>query len=126
MLEQLEFTIEQLAQVRAVVQDHTSRLGVGDNRAYDYVLAADEVAANTIVHSGGAGTLRLWRNGDCLTTEVRDRGTLNVQPAPSQNQPPTDLPGGRGLWLVHQLCDLVQTRTIPTEGTITRLHISRR
>ena len=33
---------------------------------------------------------------------------------------PFDQPGGHGLWVVNQPCDLVQTRTSPT----TRLHMT--
>jgi hypothetical protein len=37
--------------------------------------------------------------------------------------PSDGLPGGKGLWVVNQLCDLVQARTGPA-GTTTRLHMS--
>ena len=30
--------------------------------------------------------------------------------------------GGRGLWMVNQLCDLVQLRTFPA-GAVVRLHL---
>jgi MEDS: MEthanogen/methylotroph, DcmR Sensory domain len=39
-------------------------------------------------------------------------------------QPP-DSPGGHGLWLVNELCDLAERRTGPA-GTTTRLHMRRR
>jgi anti-sigma regulatory factor (Ser/Thr protein kinase) len=125
VLEEYRFTADRLAKVRALVESQTARLGLGGGRTYDYVLAVDEVAANSVIHGGGAGTLRIWRTGDCLTTEIRDRGFLDVASATPEQRPAADLPHGRGLWLIHQLCDLVQTRSTPAEGTTTRLHISR-
>lgn len=125
VLEEFSFTADQLARVRAMVESQAARLGLGGGRTYDYVLAVDEVAANSIIHGGGAGTLRIWRTGDCLTTEVRDRGVLDVARDTPDQRPGTEMLYGRGLWLVHQLCDLVQTRSTPAEGTTTRLHISR-
>ncbi len=125
VLEQYVFGVDDLAQVRSLVDGHAARLGLGGGRAYDYVLAVDEVAANSIVHGGGTGTLRIWRHDDCLTSEVHDRGVLHG-PSTVGRRPSTGDHHGRGLWLVHQLCDLVQIRSSATEGTTVRLHISRR
>ncbi len=76
VLEEYDFGAGELAQVRNLVDGHAARLGIGGGRAYDYVLAVDEVAANSIVHGGGSGTLRVWRHGDCLTIEIHDRGVV--------------------------------------------------
>jgi anti-sigma regulatory factor (Ser/Thr protein kinase) len=35
--------------------------------------------------------------------------------------PPIEQYGGRGLWIVNQLCDLVQIRSAPS-GTVVRVH----
>ena len=39
-------------------------------------------------------------------------------------QPVLDEPGGRGLWLANQLCDLVQVRTFEN-GNVVRIHMTR-
>jgi anti-sigma regulatory factor (Ser/Thr protein kinase) len=39
--------------------------------------------------------------------------------------PADDLPGGQGLWLVNQVCDLVEVRSSP-DGTTICLHMSLR
>ena len=39
-------------------------------------------------------------------------------------QPVLDQPGGRGLWLANQLCDLVQVRTFEL-GNVVRIHMAR-
>jgi anti-sigma regulatory factor (Ser/Thr protein kinase) len=119
------FEAEQLPQVRRIVDGHAARLGIAGGRTYDYVLAVDEVATNSIRHGGGTGILQVWLTGGCLTSEIRDRGVLDSRPTATDQRPPPDQTSGRGLWLVHQLCDLVQTRSSPSEGTLTRLHISR-
>jgi anti-sigma regulatory factor (Ser/Thr protein kinase) len=125
VLQLFMFDAGQLSQVRRIVDGYAARLGLGGSRTYDYVLAVDEVAANSIRHGGGTGILRVWRKGGCLTSEIRDRGVIDSHPTATDERPPTDQKSGRGLWLVHQLCDLVQTRSTPSEGTLTRLHISR-
>ena len=106
------------------VDGHAARLGLGGGRTYDYVLAVDEVASNSVLHGGGAGRLRVWRNGDCLTSEIHDQGLMPRSPE-TDAHPSTVAGHGRGLWLVHQLCDLVQIRSAEDEGTTIRLHISR-
>jgi anti-sigma regulatory factor (Ser/Thr protein kinase) len=40
-------------------------------------------------------------------------------------RPTFDQESGRGLWMVNQLCDLVQIRSSPAD-TVVRLHMGRR
>ncbi len=124
VLEDCTFGASQLGEVRDRVDAHAARLDLGAGRTYDYVLAVDEVASNSVMHGGGAGRLRVWRNGDCLTSEIHDQGLMRRSPE-TDTRPPTDAGHGRGLWLVHQLCDLVQIRSAADAGTTIRLHISR-
>ena len=51
----------------------------------------------------------------------RDAGYLE-DPLAGRTMPTARQVGGRGLWLVHQLCDLVEIRSTPHEGTTIRLH----
>jgi hypothetical protein len=67
--------------------------------------------------------LRLWREGDVLIAEVRDRGRLD-EPLVGRERPTPDQEHGRGLWVANQLCELVQVRTLAT-GTVVRLHLHR-
>ena len=55
--------------------------------------------------------------------EVWDHGRIHRLLA-GRELPSIDDEMGRGLWLAHQLCDLVQVRSSP-EGTIVRLHMAR-
>jgi anti-sigma regulatory factor (Ser/Thr protein kinase) len=105
---------------RAVARFATSS-GCSAGRATELVLAANEVATNSIVHGGGHGTLRMWRDGDMVIAEVRDAGRY-LLPLGDRAKPGIASRDGRGLWLANNLCDLVQIRTLEDE-TVVRLHM---
>jgi anti-sigma regulatory factor (Ser/Thr protein kinase) len=108
--------------VRRAVAREAAALGLGPERVEDLVIAANEIASNSVRHGGGRGVLRMWADGDAVLCEVRDRGPM-TDPLAGQCRPPSGVEGGRGLWLVHQVCDLVQVRD--DDGTVVRLHVSR-
>lgn len=118
----LAFSIEDLSKLRKAVLDHASNNGIPRDRAEDLVVAVNEVAINSLRHGGGKGTLRVWREGGMLTCEVRDGGHLNL-PLVGRRRPEANQEGGFGIWVVHQLCDLVQMRTF-ADGTVVRVHMS--
>jgi hypothetical protein len=64
--------------------------------------------------------LRLWRTADALVCEVVDAGVV-TDPLTGRFAPDMEEPDGRGLWMVNQLCDLVQLRS-SGEGTTVRVH----
>lgn len=120
-LRELAFDAEALFDLRREATRFAVTEGLSANRAKLFVTAINEVATNSILHGGGAGTLRLWREGNKLIAEVRDFGRYSEpladrrQPGPRPNDP-------RGLWVANQVCDLVQIRSVP-DGTVFRLHM---
>ena len=90
------------------------------DRRDDLALVVHELASNSIRHGGGAGTLRIWREPDDLVVEVSDAGQLGDALAGRRRGEDTD-EDGRGLWLAHQLADLVQIRRSPAGMTV-RVH----
>ena len=92
----------------------------GARRAREFTLAMSEVASNSVLHGGGRGTLRLWRQVNALVCEMTDAGVI-TDPMVGRTRPREDQLGGRGLWFVNQLCDLVQIRSAPGQGTRIRL-----
>ena len=113
-----------LRPVRALVAAVGQRAGLSPSRCTDLVIAASEVAANTLRHTRGAGTVRLWATGSEVLCQFEDSGFID-DPLAGHCRPAGDLPGGQGLWLVNQLCDLAEIRTSEL-GTTVRLHMYRR
>jgi anti-sigma regulatory factor (Ser/Thr protein kinase) len=85
-------------------------------------LAVGELTANTLAHTSGSGALTMWATRMAVTCQVRDSGHI-IDPLAGQLRPGPAVPGGgRGLWVVHQLCDLVQMRS-GADGTTIRVHM---
>jgi anti-sigma regulatory factor (Ser/Thr protein kinase) len=115
----LPYDRARLAAVRKRVKEAAEQVGIGPLRVADLVAAASELAANSVAHGGGAGTMSIWREGNYLLIDFEDRGTIEA-PLAGRLHPTTDQRGGRGLWLANQLCDLVQVRS-GTLGTTVRV-----
>lgn len=120
-VEQLEFVASGLGAVRSLVSKRATEAQLGDEATADLVLAINELVTNSVQYGGGRGTLRIWRESDELVCEVGDHGRI-VDPLAGRVPPPLDQHGGRGLWLVNHLCDLVQIRSTPT-GNVARVHM---
>ena len=119
--EEFAFGPGPLGPVRKLVAQHAARAGLSMSRMSDLVLAANEVATNSLTHGGGRGALRIWKDDEALVCEVHDRGRI-TEPLIGRELPTTDDDGGRGLWLANQLCDLVQIRS-SAAGTVVRMHM---
>ena len=119
----LELTFDEasLGEVRRRVSAHATEAGASEARAGELALAVSELATNSLRHGGGHGFVRVWRDGGNLVCEVADRGHI-TDPLVGRRRPTGRQLHGRGLWLVHQLCDLVQIRTKPG-GTVVRVQM---
>jgi anti-sigma regulatory factor (Ser/Thr protein kinase) len=111
---------DDLRGARALVREHATRAGLPASRAADLVLAASEIAANTLRHARSPGTLQVWQTRDELICQLQDQGHI-ADPLVGRRRAFSGL-GGHGLWVVHQVCDLVELRTGPA-GTALRLHM---
>jgi anti-sigma regulatory factor (Ser/Thr protein kinase) len=109
--------------LRRFVGAQGAQAGLSGSRIADLMLAVNELATNSIVHAGGAGTLAIWFDSGQVVCEVADGGHLS-DPLAGRMPAPVDQPGGRGLVLVQQLCDLVRVYTRPGATTI-RIYIGR-
>jgi len=113
---------DDLARVRGFTARHAHQAGLPDRRVRDLVIAVAELAANTLVHTGSAGTLSIWATTNDVICQVHDSGHIQ-DPLTGRLRPdPAGLGGGRGLWVANQLCDLVEIRT-GRYGTRIRLHM---
>jgi anti-sigma regulatory factor (Ser/Thr protein kinase) len=119
--DELAFTFRGLGAVRSLVSAHACDVRLAADAREDLVLAVNELATNSVQYGGGGGTLRIWTEPDALVCDVRDRGYID-NPLAGRIAPPLDQHGGRGLWLVNHLCDLVQIRSTPN-GTVVRVRV---
>ncbi|HEY8759385.1 MAG TPA: sensor histidine kinase [Candidatus Dormibacteraeota bacterium] len=116
------FQVGPMGGLRRLAARHALDAGLSSAKTSDLVLAVTEVAGNSLKHGGGEGILRIWQDPLTLYCEVRDRGYI-AHPLVGREKP-LDTDSGRGLWLVNQLCDLVQVRTNGS-GTVVRLLMNR-
>jgi anti-sigma regulatory factor (Ser/Thr protein kinase) len=110
-----------LSKVRGLVMQQSRAAGLTESRGNDLVLAVSEVAANTLRHTDSSGTLAIWYDRNEIVAEIHDEGTI-TDPDAGRHRPPADATGGHGLWLVRQVCDLVELRSDQT-GTTIRMHM---
>ncbi|WP_329128682.1 sensor histidine kinase [Streptomyces sp. NBC_01476] len=117
------FGFGDLAAVREAVTSCATRNGMQGTRLRELLIACTEVASNSLRYGGGGGTLRMWSEDGDMICEFHDSGYLS-DPLVGRVRPQPDQLGGRGMWLVQQLCDLVQIRSDPKSGTTVRLHMA--
>jgi anti-sigma regulatory factor (Ser/Thr protein kinase) len=110
-----------IAGLRRFVHRAGVAAGLSADRVADLVLAVNEIATNSVVHGGGAGTLCVWQEPDRVVCEVRDGGRIE-DPLVDRRQPSDDPAASRGLWIANQLCELVQVRAFADGGAV-RLHM---
>lgn len=115
----MTFAAETLGRLRHALSAWAQANGLDGEGSEELVLAVNELAANSVRHGGGAGTLRHWREDGAIVCEVRDAGHIS-DPLTGRVRPAPDASSGRGVWLVNQLCDLVQIRSAPT-GSVVRV-----
>ena len=108
-----------LRPVRALVAERARAYGLHPDRIADLVLAVGEIAANTLRHTAGDGALHLWRGRGEIVCQIMDQGQL-TDPLAGRRRPASAT--GLGLWVVHQVCDLVEIRS-GRRGTTVRMHM---
>ncbi len=119
---ELAFSSGSGREVRAFAEQAARVQGLRPEGVENVVFAAGELTANSVLHGGGGGTITAWSDSDSVVLEVRDQGVLD-NPLVGRLRPHVDESRGRGLWLVNQLCNLVQIRSGP-KGTAVRVHAS--
>lgn len=120
----LDFELGTLCVLRDVVRRVASGFGIEGPQADGFVLAVHELAANSIRHGGGRGTLRMWGAAGEVVAEVQDRGGI-AGPVSAAIPPGLWRESGRGMLLVHELCDLVDIRSLDG-GSVVRVSVRRR
>ncbi|MBT2455777.1 anti-sigma factor RsbA family regulatory protein [Streptomyces sp. ISL-86] len=114
------FAADHLAAARAFAAGHAAAAGLTARRQDDLAMVLGELTANSIIHGGGSGILRIWVDGGLLVCEVQDRGHID-DPLAGRRPARPEHPGSRGLLMVNAVADLVRTHTTAA-GTTTRCY----
>jgi anti-sigma regulatory factor (Ser/Thr protein kinase) len=114
-----EFGLRDVPAVRRTVRIYARSCALSTEQVENLELAASELASNCIRHGGGSGALAMWRETDAVAVEFSCRRRL-TDPLAGRRRPDPLGSGGMGLYLVQQLCDLVQIRT-GAAGTTVRV-----
>jgi anti-sigma regulatory factor (Ser/Thr protein kinase) len=120
--ERLEFALDGLHDVRALVGDSAAEGGLSSSRVLDLVVSASELAANSVVHGGGSGSVAVWEEDHAVLVEVADAGGGIDDPMVGKIRPDPASEHGRGLYIADQLCDELSIDSGP-RGTRVRLRM---
>jgi anti-sigma regulatory factor (Ser/Thr protein kinase) len=101
---------------RVLVHDAGRAHGLDGERLADVRLVVQELAVNTLTHSPGRGLLEVWTADDHLVVQVQDGGRI-TDPLAGRH-PPQPPNVGHGLFVVHQLADLVRFHRESTSTTV--------
>ncbi len=127
---ELTFGVGDLRHVRRFVDELSRKAGLPRRRTDELTVVVNELAANSVDHGGGRGTVRGWVEPSALVVEVHDEGGLAGSPegrARGQEQPRVDQDRGRGLWIARQLADELEIRGADdgAAGTVVRVVTAR-
>jgi anti-sigma regulatory factor (Ser/Thr protein kinase) len=120
--ERTEFDGASIRGVRAWIVDLGRAYGLEEERLADLAVAVDELMTNSVLYGGGHGTVAAWSAGASFVAEVRDAGWIR-DPLIGRRRPTEDQWKGFGVWIVTQVCDLVQIRS-SEEGSVVRIHLA--
>ncbi len=110
-----------LKELRRAIADDPVLGSLSAQRRSDLVFAINEAASNAVKHGNVTCMTRIWHEGDEVVTEVSSPSGIPDVMA-GRRRPAADALQGRGLWLINQLCDLVELRS-GTSGTTLRMHV---
>jgi anti-sigma regulatory factor (Ser/Thr protein kinase) len=110
-----------LSPARSFAGRYAGWLGLSAEGIGNLQLIVTELATNSLLHANSACRLAFWRYDGQLVCEARDEGRLD-DPLAGRLPPQPDSAGGRGLFLVNTLADLVRSHTTPS-GTTIHVHL---
>lgn len=115
--------VESPVVARRFVEVFAADVGLSARVSSDLILAVSELVSNSVQHGAGVVMLDVWLDDAVVNCEVRDDGRF-ADPMVGRRRPSVSSEGGRGLWIVNQLCDLVQIRSSEA-GSVVRIQIRR-
>jgi anti-sigma regulatory factor (Ser/Thr protein kinase) len=115
--------VAELSGLRATLSAWAHEHRFAAEPADDLLVAVVEVVSNGLRHAVTPVRIRAWHQHDTLIVQCDDAAGLPVPATAGYHRPgATDAaPGGRGLWLVRQLADVVLVDSVPGRTSV-RLH----
>lgn len=116
----LEFDRSSVTRVRHLVMVSAQEAGLEGVALQDFVLAVHEAVTNAVRYGSPPRGIAMWREAGTLVAEITDKGPGIPDEVLEREQTVTRFDfGGRGLWLMNRLADLVVHTG--AEGTTIRL-----
>lgn len=109
-----------LKAVRAFVAARARALGLPAVRTELLTVAVSELATNTLQHTTGGGSVKVWADRDQVVCDVLDGGSIRRF---GRSMPAPDALRGRGLAIVERVCDEVIASAV-SGGTLVRLRLN--
>lgn len=113
--------IGDLGSTRVFAAQFADSVGLDAERVGDLQLIVSELATNSLKYTPGVCMVSLWQHDAELVCHVSDNGRLDDRLA-GRRLPAVHATGGRGLYLVNALADLVRIHTSPA-GTTVQAHL---
>jgi anti-sigma regulatory factor (Ser/Thr protein kinase) len=82
--------------------------GLAAAKVQELEVAVSEIVTNALIHGEAPRCLWVYRRDGALVCHVRDGGAGPADPLVGYQPPDIAALGGRGLWIAHQLCDVVE------------------
>ena len=117
----LTLAAEALPAVRSMAAELGAQGGLSEERVDDLLIVAHELASNALDHGVPPRQITMWQEPGSIVCDVRNRGGFSDPRAAGKRRPATDAQGGLGLWIVNQLCRLLEVHT--GKRTAVRAHL---
>jgi anti-sigma regulatory factor (Ser/Thr protein kinase) len=117
------FEVGDLRGLRGWVAERATASGLDGECTEGLVTAINELTTNSVKHADTHGLLRFWATPEEVIFQVEDAGHI-ADPLAGRRRQATSS-GGLGLWMVNELCDLVEVRTSAAAGTTIRVRSRR-
>ena len=114
--------VSELSGLRTLAGEFGQSAGLSAEKVGDLQLIVTELATNSLKYTPGNCEVALWHRDGHVVCQVSDHGRLE-DPLAGRRSPDLHGTGGRGLFLVNALADLVRTHTC-ADGTTIRAYLA--
>jgi anti-sigma regulatory factor (Ser/Thr protein kinase) len=110
-----------LSALRRAVRDLVHEAGFDEELVDDLQIVASELVTNALRHGSPQRRLTIWGTSEEMICQVENEGAIS-DPLAGRRDPHAGADRGMGLWIVHQLAELVEIRG--GKRTTVRAHLA--